>query len=164
VRTRTFRIPILQDRILEDTEAVTVTLSNPVGAALAPSRETAELSVVDDDVGGTIQFSAATYTVSEGVGSATITVRRSGSTAGDVTVDYATSDGTATAGTDYTAAAGTLTFGVGETVKTFTVPITDDADPEGVETLNVTLSNPSPSAPTTLGPRTAAILRIVDND
>ena len=60
---------------------------------------------------------------------------------GTVTVDYATSDGTATAGSDYTATSGTLTFAAGETAKTVAVPVLDDDHDEGSETL--TLSNPS---------------------
>ena len=64
--------------------------------------------------------------------------------AGDtVTVDYATSDGTATAGEDYTAASGTLTFTAGDTAKTISVPILDDAEDDGGETFMLTLSNAS---------------------
>ena len=60
-----------------------------------------------------------------------------------VTVDYATSDGSATAGDDYTATSDTLTFSPGETSKTVAVRILDDAVDEGEETLTLTLSNPS---------------------
>ena len=56
-------------------------------------------------------------------------------------VDYATSDGTAVAGSDYTAASGTLTFAAGETEKTVTVAVLDDSHDEGYETLTLTLSN-----------------------
>ena len=62
---------------------------------------------------------------------------------GTVTVDYATADGTATAGSDYTARSGTLTFAAGETGKTVSVPVLDDAHDEGSETLTLTLSSPS---------------------
>ena len=62
---------------------------------------------------------------------------------GTVTVDYATSDGTATASSDYTAASGTLTFAAGEISKTVSVPVLDDAHDEGSETLTLTLSNAS---------------------
>ena len=60
-----------------------------------------------------------------------------------MTVDYATSDGTATAGSDYTAASGTLTFASGETSKTVSVAVLDDSHDEGSETMTFTLSNAS---------------------
>ena len=59
------------------------------------------------------------------------------------TVAYATSDGTATAGSDYTDTSGTLTFGPRETSKTVSVPVLNDAHDEGSETMTLTLSNPS---------------------
>ena len=59
------------------------------------------------------------------------------------TVAYATSDGTTVAGADYTAASGTLTFARGETEKTVSVMVLDDAHDEGEETLTLTLSSPS---------------------
>ena len=65
--------------------------------------------------------------------------RASGST---VTVDYATSDGTASAGSDYEAASGRLTFAPGETEKTVPVAVLKDAHDEGEETFTLTLSNP----------------------
>ena len=58
-----------------------------------------------------------------------------------VTVEYATSNGTATAGDDYTATSGTLTFTPGDVAKTVSVPIADDAIDEGAETMTLTLAN-----------------------
>ena len=69
-----------------------------------------------------------------------VTLSRAAS--GPVSVDYATKDGTAAAGADYTAASGTLTFAVGETEKTVSVPLLDDAIDEGKETFTLELSNP----------------------
>ena len=60
-----------------------------------------------------------------------------------VTVDYATADGTTTAGEDYTAQNGTLTFNAGDTTKTIQVPITDDTIDDDKETLTLTISNAS---------------------
>ena len=60
-----------------------------------------------------------------------------------VTVDWATADGTATAGEDYTVASGTLTFGPGETTKTVRIAVLDDTNVESGETLTLRLSNPS---------------------
>ncbi len=69
-----------------------------------------------------------------------VTLSRAAS--GAVSVDYATADGTATAGEDYTATSGTLTFAAGETAKTVSVAILDDAIDEGKETFGLKLSNP----------------------
>ena len=60
---------------------------------------------------------------------------------GTVTVDYATADGTATAGEDYSSTSGTLTFAAGETAKTVSVPVLDDVIDEGEETFTLRLSN-----------------------
>ena len=60
-----------------------------------------------------------------------------------VTVDYATSNGTATAGSDYTATSGTLTFNPGDITKTVSVPVLNDAIDDGGETVTLTLSNAS---------------------
>ena len=71
------------------------------------------------------------------------TVTLSGSAGRHVTVDYRTRDGTATAGSDYTAASGTLRFAPGETGKTVTVDVHDDVHDEGEETLELVLSGPA---------------------
>ncbi len=60
-----------------------------------------------------------------------------------MTVDYATADGTATAGSDYTAVSGTLTFAPGETAKTIAVPIADDATAEPAENFTLNLTSPA---------------------
>ena len=70
-------------------------------------------------------------------------VRLNAAAAGTVTVDYATADGTATAGEDYTAASGTVTFAAGETSKTVSVEVLDDAVDEGEETMTLRFSNAS---------------------
>jgi hypothetical protein len=77
-------------------------------------------------------------------------------------VDYATSDGTALAGQDYAATGGTLSFAAGETTKTFSVPVTNDALNEDNETVNLKLSNPTGGI--SLGTQSAATLTIIDDD
>ena len=111
---------------------------------------------------GTVQFSSASYGVDENTGGIMVTVMRSGGDAGQVTVDYATADGTALAGEDYQGNAGTLTFLDGETSRTFTVTILDDAVHEADESLTLTLGNPGGGA--VLGSPTSAVLTILDND
>lgn len=102
----------------------------------------------------------ADYTVDEDAGSATITVELSGPSGRSIAVDYATSNGTATAGSDYTAASGTLDFGAGETSMTFTVDILNDAVAEADETVILTLSN---ALDATIGTPNPATLTIVDD-
>jgi hypothetical protein len=109
-----------------------------------------------------LQFSAATYTVGEGAAAAVITVKRTGSLAGTVTVNYFASDGTAHAGQDYTAPCGSLTFAANQSSKTFSVPITNDVFDEPNETLNLGLVNPTGAA--ALGAPVAAVLTITDDD
>ena len=89
-------------------------------------------------------LSAADAEATEGAGATlefAVTLSRAAS--GTVTVGYATSDGTAVAGSDYTSASGTLTFDPGETAGTVSVTVLDDSVDDGGETLTLTLSNPS---------------------
>ena len=93
---------------------------------------------------GPAGLSVADAEVQEGPGAAlAFAVSLSRASSSSVTVDYATVDGSATAGSDYTATSGTLTFAAGETAKMVTVPVLDDSIDEGSETLTFTLSNPS---------------------
>ena len=81
--------------------------------------------------------------VQEGVGAElAFAVKLDGPALYAATVDYRTSDVTATAGEDYTATSGTLSFAAGEISKTVSVPVLDDAHDEGSETLKLTLHNP----------------------
>ena len=77
-----------------------------------------------------------------GTVAATFTVTLSAASDQTVTVDYATADGSATAGSDYQAASGTLTFAPGETSKTITVLVNGDRLAEPNETFVVNLSSP----------------------
>jgi subtilisin family serine protease len=111
---------------------------------------------------GELQFSAASYSVGEGTATLSITVSRTNGSNGDVSVDYATSDGSAAAGQDYLATSGTVTFLDGETTQSFAVGIIDDADYEGDETFAAVLSNATGGA--LLGNLDAATITITDND
>ena len=104
-----------------------VALSNalPATSVQGPPGLSVADAETDEGAGATVEFA--------------VTLSRAAS--GAVTVDYATSDGTATAGSDYTGTSGTLTFAVGETQKTVSVPVLDDGVDEGEETFTLTLSN-----------------------
>ena len=86
---------------------------------------------------------------------------RTGSTATTATVQYSSSDATALNSGDYVTVSGTLTFAPGESLKSFTVFIADDATKESTEAFNVRLSNPSNAG---LGTQALATVNIVDND
>src|SRR3954451_13065363 len=106
---KTFTVAITPDTTDEPNETVNLSLSN--GA-------TAELSIVDDDnPTESVQFSDTSYSVNEADGTATITVELSHALGVATTVHYATSDNTATGGSDYAAGSGTLTFNPGDTQK-----------------------------------------------
>ncbi|MFN2129772.1 MAG: Calx-beta domain-containing protein, partial [Anaerolineae bacterium] len=157
--TQSFSVSILDDALDEPNETVNLSLSNPVSAVVGTPAST--LTIVDDDGASTVQFSSSSYSVSEGGGTATITVTLSAPSAQSITVQYATSNGTATAGSDYTGTSGTLTFAPGQTVRTFSVAATEDSIDEANETVNLTLSNVTNA---TLGTPSTATLTIVDND
>ncbi|HWP53721.1 MAG TPA: Calx-beta domain-containing protein, partial [Pyrinomonadaceae bacterium] len=107
-----------------------------------------------------VQFSAANYSVQEDCTALTITVNRVGDSSGAASVDYNTSDATATERKDYITALGTLQFGAGETSKTFAVLINEDSLVEGTETFKVNLGNPVGVA---LGPQATATITITDD-
>ena len=134
--------------------------------ATDPSGNTSEFSTcvqLDQPISTQLQFNSATYSVNEGAGIASISVARTGGITGTASVQYSTSDGSATAGQDYTATSGTLNWVDGDSsVKTFTVAITDDPLNEANETVNVVLSNPGGGA--TLGNQSSAMVTIVDDD
>ena len=160
--SKTVLVPIRNDSLDEPNETVLLSLSNPTGGASLGTPNTATLTITDDDVAGVINFSAASYSTNENAGAARITVTRSGGSASGVTVDFATQDGTATAGSDYQTSAGTLTFGSNIMSQTFTIPLLDDTLPEGDETVLLKLSNTTGGA--TLGSISNAVLRIIDDE
>jgi len=111
---------------------------------------------------GSVAFDDDATAVNENIGNATVTVQRTGGFAGAASVDYATADGTATSGSDYTATNGAFSWLDGEAgAKTFTVAITDEADIDGNETFTVTLSNATGAA---LGATAVQTITINNND
>ena len=111
-----------------------------------------------------ITLSPATTSITEGdTGSQSLnfTVTLSVASTSTVTVNYATANGTATAGSDYTATSGTLSFAAGETSKTITVSVLGDKTVESNENFTLVLSSPSGA---TLGSTASATVTIIDND
>lgn len=151
--------------------AITATLPvTPAGqfitaTATSPTNDTSEFSpcaLVGGPNPGVLQFASSVFFAEEQFPTTKITVTRSSGMLGTVTVNYATSDGTATAPADYATTNGTLTFGDGEVIKTFTIPIVNDGLPEPQEKLNLTLSAPTGGA--TLAAQSTATLHINNYD
>ena len=112
---------------------------------------------------GSVQLSAASYTVDENVGSLALSVTRSGGSAGTCSLSLRTSDGSAVAGSDYTAVNASVVFADGDTAaKTVSLPIADDAIVESDETLSVSLVLGETHC--TLGTPSTAQVTIVNND
>jgi len=121
-----------------------------------------------ENSGSSIQFSSAAFSVSELTGTmpeidrvAIIRVTRTGDLSGSASINYSTSDGTATQRSDYTTTSGTLTFAAGEGLKSFPVLIIDNAYVDGTRTVNLTLSSPVGAA---LANPASGVLNIADND
>ncbi len=154
----TFDVSLINDAAPNTDRTINLTLSNPTGGATLGVPSAATIRLVNDDA--ILGFSSVSFTASENVGNAVITVQRLSSTVGVATVNFATSDGTANGGADYLGVTGTLTFADGQRLATFTVPIVNDGTVEGNETVNLALTGATGAA---LGV-SAAVLVIVDDD
>lgn len=159
---KTIVIPILDDSTVEAVETFNVTLSKPSRGTLGtPSQAVVEIQ--SEDQYGQLQFAAVAYNAAEDGGQAVIMVNRVNGKAGDVTVRYASSDGTARAGQDYQAVAGDLTWANGDYApKSFVVPLLDDNVAEPGETVNLALSYAYNGA--TLGTPVESVLTIANDD
>jgi hypothetical protein len=158
---KTFSIPISNATPFAGAKSFTVTLSGATGGATLATPTSAIVSITGDAASavGSLQLSAASDTVLQSAGSVTLTVNRTGGSTGAVSVPYATSNGTAVAGTDYTAASGTLNWADGDAAaKTFVVAVSNAAPFSGAKTFNVTLSSAGGGA--TLSTPSSAIVSI----
>ena len=163
--TQEFMVVITDDEVFEGDETLTISLDNlqitttglSVGLPVA-----ATITITDDD-DATLTMEAVT--VAEGAGTATVTVSLDNAVQGGFTVDASTTDGTATAGQDYSAITSeTLTFiGDAGEFQTFTVDITEDEVVEGDETLTVSLANPQDTSVMVTLPVVATIT-VTDDD
>ena len=135
---KTVEVDIVDDTVYESTEWFTLALTNGRNGRLSggPAR-----GVIQDDEAF---LTVADSTADEASGELEFVVTASRLSAGDppVNVDYATEDGTATAGADYEAVSGTLAFTAERLEQTIAVPVTDDGIDEPDETLTVVLSKP----------------------
>jgi uncharacterized repeat protein (TIGR01451 family)/uncharacterized delta-60 repeat protein len=159
---QTFTVPIINDDLVEPSETVHLTLSNPTDAALGDQPQ-AILTIINDD--SAISFSSPHYGVAENTinGNAIIDVVRTGSSIGTASVEFlTTTNGSATPDVDFGMVTNiSVVFADGETNKTVMVPLLDDSIIEGDETISMELSN---FVGAVVSFPVAATLTIVDND
>ena len=156
-----FTVTPKKDSNPESNETVNISMSNLGGTGLAASKfeitDVGILTIKDDDAS---QISVSDQTLAEASTNMTFTVSLDKSGIAPITVDYATSDGTAEAGSDYTSVSGTLTFASGETSKSVIVPISGDNILEADESFTVTLSNVTGTANLLDG----SVTGVIEND
>ncbi len=158
VVSQTISIPLLDDSLNEPQKTFNLILSDPSNVELS-SPYAAIVTINDNDPQPTIQYEQDQYIGDEASGSVTVTVTLSTASGQSVTIDYDTSDGSATGGADYQAVHDTLTFLPGETSKEIAIKLVKDNIPEYRETFYLTLSNPVKGV---LGSWSMAPVTIVD--
>jgi uncharacterized delta-60 repeat protein len=158
--TNAVLVPVvpIDDTVEEPAETVRVTIAQTPG--VRGQGGSATLVIVSDD--GPIQFTSVDFAAVENSGAAQVRVIRTGAINEYATVDYVFTDVTALNGVDYLGTNGTLEFFPGEAVKIITVPLVDDVEVEGDETLRLSLVNPIGGAP--LGGQGTTTLVIRDDD
>ncbi|MDJ1173777.1 Ig-like domain-containing protein [Roseofilum capinflatum] len=136
--SKTVALPIIDDTVDEPDETISFEVTAQNNATIG-AQSTTTLNIADNDAEPNLSINDVT--VNEDAGTLAFTVSLDAASAQEITVDYATADGTATAGSDYTSINGTLTFAAGETSQEITVTITDDSLDETNETFTVDLSS-----------------------
>src|SRR5215467_3012092 len=139
--TQHVTVGVAGDTTFEADETFLVTLANPVNATVADGDAVG--TIVNDDAPPSLSISDVTVTEGNaGTTSAVFAVTLTGATALPTIVSFTTADGTATAGSDYTASSGTLGFAPGTTAQEITVAVLGDTVAEPTETFTVDLSAP----------------------
>jgi endoglucanase len=151
----TFSVQILGNTLAEADRTVNLKLTS-VQIPLGTPGE-AVITIRNNDVAGRVEYSAVAYSATAPA-RATITVRRSGGAAGPATIHYATGDGSAKGGTDYTPVSGTLTFNSGESEKAFTVDIVATGAPNRYLSLGLD----TPTGGLKIGSQATAVLWILE--
>ena len=158
VSSKIFDVATKPDGVVQGSRTVNLFLANATGAVIGTN--TAPLTIQDNDVGGVVKFATAGISVLEGT-QANLTLTRSGGMGGNVTVQWATADGTAIGSLagDYFPASGTVTFGPNEVSKQITVSTISEGIAEGDESFRVILHTP---VGLTIGTPASATVTLLD--
>jgi hypothetical protein len=156
---KTFAVAISNATPFSGSKSFTVALSNPTTGVTLGSPSSASISITGDASGtvGNVEFSAASYAVNQTGSAATVTVNRTGGSSGAVSASYATANGSALAGTDFTQKTGTVQWASGDaTSKTISVPVSDTTSFSGTKSFTIALSNATGGA-TVSSPSSASV-------
>ena len=140
--SKTVRVNVVSNTALESTELLWFELSTPVNATVV-QRLTPVLLVDNDAAAGTPAISVGDVFIDEAARTASFFVTLNKPSTAPVGVSYSAAGDTATAGSDFSAASGLLSFAPGEVVKTVTVPILNDSQAELDEYFTIQLASPS---------------------
>lgn len=168
---KTLEVFVLGNTTAQPDRTFRVQLSGPTNAVL--EKAVGVGTIVDDDLpdqpngptaAGRFDWTSSFYSAFESDGSTTITVRRTGGSAGTVRIPYSISDLSARSGTDYVAdpPSGVLTFVQGETSKTLTIALINNEAIEDAKAVHLALGTPDNGG--RLGANTSATLSILDDD
>jgi hypothetical protein len=167
--SKTFSVAISNAAPFTGNKSFTISLSNAgaTGAALG-SPSSAIATITGDAVAavGSLQLSASSFGIGQAAGTLSVTVNRTGGSSGAVSVTYDTANGTAVAGTDYTASSGTLSWASGDSAsKSFSVAVSNATPFSGSKAFTVALSGPTGgatlSSPSSAGVTIAGSLVVV---
>jgi hypothetical protein len=147
------------DVVASTTYCYRIVTFDAAGNESAPTAESC-VTISGVTTESTVAFSSSTYSVQESAGSISITVNRSGDLSEAISVDYAATAGSATAGIDFVETSGTLNWSASDsTARTFAIQITENSEVENDETVNIELSNPSSNL---INGTDSAVLTIID--
>lgn len=168
---KTVNIPIFNDTEVEGNETANLTLSDPTNGAIIGLQNTAVLTIIDNDAfipsPGVLSFTKANYSDNEGnvetVNKIVATIQRNNGSDGTVTVQVQLDTGSTATPNDFTNNLPiTVTFLPGETSRNVEIPIIGDGIPEGNDTINLKLVNPTDGA--SLGGQQTATYTIINDD
>jgi hypothetical protein len=159
--TKTVNIPVVDRVGFQGDRTFSVAISAPAGGAVLGATTFANVTIQDNEIAPSIALSAATYTVSESAGTASIGLVRTGDVDTALQVTVGATAGTATSPTDFTGGNYVVQFSAGATTASASIPVNDVAGFQGNRTFNVAISAPTVGG--VVAP-TAAVVTIQEND
>ena len=157
--SRSINVPLINNNLVQGPVSFSLRLNSIINGTFSTATQTV-VTILDDETG--ITFASPTNLAPENLSFASVTVLRLYNTNGAVSVDYETTNGTALAGVNYTASAGTLSFTNGETIKTISIPLLYFTNVTGDLGFGLRLFNPAGGAQLTGLSNTVVVVQDAD--